>query len=226
MNWLDLAGTLVGFLLTVSIFSYFLGDNWLFRLAVHLFVGVSAGLVVVVVWYHLLWPKLIQPFISGEVNKQLFMLVVILSSMLLLMKIIPRLSFLSSPVVAVLVGVGAAVAIGGSLIGTIFVLVGSLVNSFDFVRTGVINGDSILKLMNAVILLVGTISTLLYFQSYFRSRSHPKNLLETTASIGKIFLILTFGALFALVLSAALAALLERLDFFIGLANQLLNGGG
>ena len=45
---LDLIVGVVAFLFTLMIFSYLIGDNPLFRVAVYIFVGVSAGYVAAV----------------------------------------------------------------------------------------------------------------------------------------------------------------------------------
>ena len=50
----DLAGLIVGILLTLFIYSYLIGDNPLYRISVHLLVGVSAAYAVVVVVQQLL----------------------------------------------------------------------------------------------------------------------------------------------------------------------------
>ena len=41
------------------VFSYLIGDNPLFRIAVYLFIGVSSGYAATVVWHHVLVPKLL-----------------------------------------------------------------------------------------------------------------------------------------------------------------------
>lgn len=76
-----------------------------------------------------------------------------------------------------------------------------------------------LQLVEAVFLLLGTVSTLAYFQFGARKRAdqaprrHPA--IDALAQIGQVFIAITLGALFAGVFSAALAALIERLDFII-----------
>ena len=39
LSLLDLVGAILGFVLTIFVFSYIVGDNVLFRIAAHLFVG-------------------------------------------------------------------------------------------------------------------------------------------------------------------------------------------
>ena len=53
--------TLVGFVLTLMVFSYIFGDNFLFRLASYLFVGVSGGYVGALVIDQVIFPRLIYP---------------------------------------------------------------------------------------------------------------------------------------------------------------------
>ena len=43
MDLADWIGALFGFILTLVVFSYLIGDNPVFRLTLHLFIGVSAG---------------------------------------------------------------------------------------------------------------------------------------------------------------------------------------
>lgn len=62
---LDLIMASVSFLFTLMVLSYLMGDNPLFRLAIHIFIGVSAGYAAAVAWHQVLSPKLIQPLLSG-----------------------------------------------------------------------------------------------------------------------------------------------------------------
>ena len=46
---IEVISAVVGFFLTVMIFSYLIGDNPLFRIAVYLFVGVASGYAAAVI---------------------------------------------------------------------------------------------------------------------------------------------------------------------------------
>ncbi|MBN2550324.1 MAG: hypothetical protein JXB15_14265 [Anaerolineales bacterium] len=215
----ELAGALLGFLLTLSVFSYLLGDNFLFRLAIHIFIGVSAGFAAVVVWYNVIWPQLIAPMISGSQPDRLLLLVPLILSLLLLAKASPRLSALGTPALAYLVGVGAAVAVGGALFGTIFPQVSASINQFDMEAARQSSAGTGLFLVNGILSLVGTLATLVYFQFGSRpaqGRSQPgPSWLESIALIGRGFIAITFGTLFAGAIAAAMVALIERWDFMI-----------
>jgi hypothetical protein len=127
----DLLGGFVGLWLTLLVFSYLLGDNFLFRIAIHIFIGVAAGFSAVVAFYNVILPQLILPLLSGGQGERLLLLVPLILSILLLAKVSPRLSRWGNVSMAYLVGVGAAVAIGGALMGTLFPQVRATINLFD-----------------------------------------------------------------------------------------------
>lgn len=58
-------GVLVGFVLSLMIFSFVLRDNWLVRLAQYVLVGVSLGYAAVMAWQSVLWPRLFGPLTAG-----------------------------------------------------------------------------------------------------------------------------------------------------------------
>jgi hypothetical protein len=212
----DIIWTIVAFFLTLLVFSYILGDNPLFRIASYLFVGVSAGYVAVLIFYQILLPRIVIPLITASLGEKLLVLIPTLLSLLLIFKLFPRLSFLGNPSMAYLVGIGAAVAIGGAITGTIFGQVQGAVEVFN-IAPGTSFGDLTGQILGGGILLVGTVSSLAYFQ-FTGSRKAGQEVkrpawMEFIARIGQAFIAITLGALFAGVLAASLAALIERLDF-------------
>ena len=66
MTLIDMSGVLLGFVFTLFIFSYILGDNPLFQFAIHVFIGVAAGYVTVVTLFNVILPQLVFPFLSGN----------------------------------------------------------------------------------------------------------------------------------------------------------------
>jgi hypothetical protein len=217
----DLLGAFVGFVLTLLVFSYVFGDNVLFRIAIHLFIGVASGYAVAIAMNNIVFPQLVSPLLSGSLQERLIVLLPLGFSLLLLAKISPRLSRLGTPVMAYLVGVGAAVAIGGAVFGTLFPQALAAMNMFgaqSLLRDGSAMGG-LTRFGNASIMLVGTLSTLAYFhfgaQSKTGVRADRPLWLQVIAWIGQLFVAVTFGALFAGVYTAALMALIERLNFFL-----------
>lgn len=207
---LNLVTGILSFCFTLMVLSYLIGDNPLFRVAVYIFVGVSAGYAAAVAWQHVLLPKLIEPLLFGTTQQRLLLLVPLILGILLLAKLSPRTARLGNPAMAFLVGTGAAVAILGALFGTILPQTAASINLFG---TGA-GGSSFERLLEGLIFLVGTISTLVYFQySSKASSSSPTRSKFVTGLgwVGKIFIAITFGVLFAGVFAAALTALIERL---------------
>ena len=62
---IEFLAAVVSFLLTLMVFSYLVGDNPAFKIAVYIFVGVTAGYVAAVAWWQVLLPDLIRPLMTG-----------------------------------------------------------------------------------------------------------------------------------------------------------------
>lgn len=207
-DWGNLAepiGTIVGLVLTLMVFSYIFGDNVLFRLATHIFVGVAAGYAAVLVVYNIIFPMLANP--GNELVRLGPPLVL---GAWLLTKTSPRLSRLGNPVVAFLVGAGSAAAISGALLGTIYPLVDQ--------STREISGRDVTYIvLYGGFILVGTIATLVYF--HYGAHPTPSGATKRDAPIefiswfGEKFIIITLGAIFAGVFLAALTVFIERIQF-------------
>jgi hypothetical protein len=218
---IDLISALLGLTLTLMVFSYLIGDNPLFRIAVYLFIGVASGYAASVVWYYVLVPKLFQPLTS--LNPLSF--VPLLFGISLLAKFSPRIAWIGNFAMAVLVGVGAAAAVGGALLGTLLPQAQAAIDEFDVLSAG--SGLEVAsRLFEGAIMLGGTVFTLASFH-FSASRSTdgaPKRLaiIEGIAWIGRIFIAITLGVLFAGVYMSALTAMIERLSFVINFIRQLI----
>ncbi len=209
MSLLDVIGALLGFVLTLSVFSYIAGDNVIFRIAAHLFVGVTAGYVAIVVIQNVILPQMIFPFLEDNRGTKLFAILFLILGALMLTKISPRLNKLGNIAVAYLVGVGAAAAIGGAVLGTIYPQAAASMNVFHDLKNP----------LNAFFILAGTLTTLLYFHFGIRRKdaedqsSQRSQWLEAIGGTGQVFIAITFGALFSGVYLAAITALIERVSY-------------
>ncbi len=210
----DLIAGAIAFLFTVMVLSYLIGDNPLFRFAIYVFVGISAGYVAVVAWWQVIWPDLIMPLMNGAPTEKALLAVPLLLSGLLLMKAWPPLTRLGRPSMGLLVGTGAAVAIGGAVTGTLLPQVSATIDAFSHAK--LVSFD---VFVNAAIILVGVIATLVYF--HFGARPAADGTLrrfrpvELTAYAGSIFVAIALGVLFAGIYAAALTAMIQRL-YFLG----------
>jgi hypothetical protein len=220
---LDLITGAVGFLFTLLIFSYLIGDNPLFRIAVYAFVGVSSGYIAAVIFQQIIVVRLFQPFavamISGSMLDKGLTLVPVLFSLLIFMKISPRLAGLGRVAMAFLVGVAAAVTIAGALTGTLLPQVMGAINTFDLNAAVARNIQPYEVIGSGAITLAGTVFTLIYFHFGARPKADGSmqrlGIIEIFAWLGRIFIGITLGAIFAGVYAAALTALIERIASLI-----------
>lgn len=225
----DLISGVLGFLFTILILSYLIGDNPFFRVAVYIFVGVASGYVAAVIWWQVivprLWTPLLPAVLTGSLADKLFILAPLLGAGFILMKISPRLSGIARITMAFLVGVGAAVIIAGALIGTILPQIEATIDFFDPQIAAARNIGLAEVLANGTIILVGTVTTLLYF--HFGARPKPDGtmrrfwLIDVIAWAGRIFIGITLGVIFAGVYAAALTALIERIASLIHFLGNL-----
>ncbi|MCI0552710.1 MAG: hypothetical protein L0287_17300 [Anaerolineae bacterium] len=214
---LELISALVGLILTLMIFSYLIGDSPLFRVAVYIFIGVASGYAAIVVCYQVLLPKLsLLPL--NEPATMMFGLIPFFLGVTLLTKTIPRISWIGNFAMAVLVGVGAAAAVGGALLGTLIPQARAAMEAFDF-SSAASGADAFLGLVEGIVMLAGTTFTLASF--HFSASRAPdgtakrNRILEIIAWVGRIFIAITFGVLFAGVYMSALTAMIERLSSII-----------
>ena len=214
LSLLDLSGVIVGFILTIMVLSYLFGDNPLFRFSVHVFIGVSAGYIVIITLSNIILPQMVFPIINGTSTVLTYLMWI--GAFFLVFKTIPGLSRLGNGVMAYLVGVGVAAAIGGAVLGTIFPQSMGVINLFG--RTGNVTNHW-LHWLNSAIIFFATLTTLLYFQFHVSKRDdHPLadwlKRLGVVRVIGQVFIAITFGVLFVGVYIASISALLNGLFLF------------
>ena len=207
---LDILAGWVGLVLTLLIFSYLLADNFLYRLAVYLFVGVAAGYAAVVAVEGVLLPWLNSTLLAGgEASTGQIVLgaIPLLIGLLLLIKAYPPLARVGNLGMAFLIGIGTAVALVGTISGTLLPLIGA---------TGSALGED---LINGLVIILGTITSLLYFQFLVvrRPDGEPEQPwpLRLAGTIGQVFLIVTFAALYAGAIISSLTIFSERLAFLL-----------
>jgi hypothetical protein len=210
---IELIGGIVGMVLTLLILSYlFFGDNPLYRLALYILIGGTVGYALAVATVTVLLPEL---FALNEGNAVELALPVILG-ILLLFKAFPRLATVGNFSTAFLVGVGAAVAIVGALLGTIFPQATA--------AGSILEWQSPLEAMVGIVVALGTALSLVAFTFTVRrpqqgpqAQSIVTTLLNIASRLGRIFLIAAFGATFA-------GALIASFSIFIGRINILVDG--
>ena len=102
--------------LTLCIYSFLYKDNPLFKLGEHLYVGVSIGYSIVLVWYtvfvRLLWEPLMKDMAERPTALGTYeLLIPALLGLLILTQFFPKVSWLSRIAFGFIVGFGSGVAI-------------------------------------------------------------------------------------------------------------------
>ncbi len=209
-------GLWAGFVLTLMVFSYLLGDNFLYRLAVYVFVGLAAGFVTIVTLESVILPWLNATMFSSDGGLGgivIGALPLLLAGLLLLKTLSPRLGRLGSIALAFVIGVGAAVAVTGAIFGTLLPLAAATAAP----RPAAVPHGGI---VNTLLIFAGVACTLVYFQ--YLSRRSPltgrvrRNLLVRSMSVvGEGVLVITLGALYGGAILASLTIFTERIGFLL-----------
>jgi hypothetical protein len=202
-------GLWIGFVFTLMIFSYVLGDNILYRLAIYVFVGLSAGYITIVTVESVILPWVRGTLLAPETGLGGIIIGIIpfILGLLLLLKTTPRLGRVGNIAIAFIIGVGTAVALVGAITGTLLPLASSTGSS---VRVDVLNG---------FLIFLGVASTLIYFQ--YLARRKPNGdirrslLVRVFGGVGQAFIVVTLGAIYAGAILTSLTIFSERIGFIL-----------
>jgi hypothetical protein len=213
---IDSIFTGISFILTLMVFSYVLGDipvmRNFYRVAVYIFVGMTAAFTLIVTYEGVLLPyiqEIQQPTSSTNTADTVIFITALLFGLLLILKPIRRLTWLTNSVFAVVIVVGASVAIIGAISGTLFPLV----------RTSTTIASTTTGLLSTGVIFLGTITSLLYFhyQTKIGDDGEIKQggLIHGLGTIGKVFIVITLGAIYAATMLTSLTILTERIGFLL-----------
>ncbi|HXX74661.1 MAG TPA: hypothetical protein VEI50_06000 [Nitrospiraceae bacterium] len=203
--------------LTLFILSFLYRDNPLFKLAEHLYVGVSVGYTIVKAYDTVLVHLILKPiFEQGEIA----LLIPVAIGSLMLTRYAPKASWLSRYAFAFIVGVGSGLAIPRVISSYILKQIEDTVRPLMMLVPGegltftwnVLNPASGL---NTIIILLGVSSVLFYF---FFSVEHTGPG-KAVARTGILFLMIAFGAAFGYTVMARMSLLIGRLTDLIEFSN-------
>lgn len=212
----------LGLVFTLLILSYIVGDNPAFRLAIHAFIGIAAGYVMAIVLQQVIVSKMVLPLVTGPDLDRLVAGMAVFLGLWLLAKIVPRTEWVARPVVALLVGTGAAAAVAGAMLGTIYP---QTMASINLGSIDVSSPDLLAQIFRGGVILLGTVATLAYFQFTLFGKNAAAGkrgrLMNIISLVGQVFIAITLGALFAGAYSAALTALIDRVQSNVAFINTL-----
>jgi hypothetical protein len=197
-------GVWVAAALTLFIFSFLYKDNPLYKFAEHLFVGVSAGYVVVQQFWQVLWPNLIAPAATAGTPDRWKFFVGGLFCVLLFTRLFPAIAWTSRYTIAMLIGTFAGLKVTGfaqaEVVEQVRATMVPLWSAADL-------GGS----FNNLVLVVGVITTLVFF---FFSKEH-KGALGATARMGIWYLMISFGAAYGFTVMSRISLLIGRSQFLL-----------
>ncbi|MCX7590520.1 MAG: hypothetical protein N2255_02720 [Kiritimatiellae bacterium] len=216
-DWSTLS-IMVGAAITIALYSQLYSDNALFRMAEHMFVGTSVGYGLVMAWY-LAWVSMIlnrkaaidqhlgfwQAIREGAKVQQLGIWSLIIPGILGLMvygRLTRRYGWISRIPFAMMIGFGVGYAIPTTISANLLTQLKPMMVDLLHGPTGGVH-------WNGIIILVGVLSTLVYF---FFSAEH-KGIIRGISRTGVLFLMVAFGASFGYTVMARLSLLIGRIDF-------------
>jgi hypothetical protein len=195
-------GTWLAGFLTLAILSFLYRDNPFYKLAEHVYVGVSAGYWLIYVAFFDVKPMLWDTFVTETGLEKWIILIPGALGVIMLSRWFPKTAWLSRWPIAFTVGVGAGLGIIANIQGYVVPQVQATllpVTGFNLVS------------LNNLILVVGVITTILYF--YF-SKPH-RGILGGAARVGVVFIMISFGASFGYTLMARISLLIGRIYFLL-----------
>jgi len=204
----QLIAHIIAALLTVMVLSRIFGDNPFFRVAQYLFVGVSLGLAFVVAYQEVLSRAVRSAANNPSINMLAFYAVPLALGVLLLPRITTdqRYSWLANIPLSLVFGVGAALAAGGAMIGTLMPQIRASAQPA---------GQNISQIVGVAVLAIGTVAVLCRFYFTANPKSPAGQLAQRAAVLGHWVLMIAFGFFFASAVQTYMAALSERVRFLV-----------
>lgn len=213
-------------ILTLAILSFLYDDNAFYRTAEHLFIGVANGYSIVLSWYNVVIPHMIDPLVGAfrttreqgfttafftfdELNvlnpyndNNFFIIIPMMVGSLYITRFIPKISWMIRIPIGITMGYYTAIAIPASFKASIVrQLEASILTRADFSSWSV--------LIYGLFIFVTTVATLVYF---FFSAEH-KGFLKPVSNIGILAVMVGFGASFGLTVMARISLAIGRFVF-------------
>jgi hypothetical protein len=185
---------------TLALFSFLYKDNPVYKVAEHIFAGLTAGYQVGLIWETVIIQKLWDPMLGGS----WWLFIPGILGILMFSRFVPKYSWLSRTPLAVVFGVTAGVFLTTQLHGLVLPQMQSTMITLT-------SSDGFADSLLALVVVAGVISTLIYF--YF-SHEHT-GALGVTAKVGIWFIMLAFGAHFGYTVMGRVSLLIGRVQFLV-----------
>ena len=198
---------------TLALFSFLYKDNPFYKLAEHIFAGLSAGYYVGLIWNSVMIQQMFEPMMA---NGKWYLFIPGILGLMMFSRFFKGFHWISRFSLAFVMGNTAGIFLISELHGKVLPQVQSTMLSINPSQGF---GATLLSL----IIIAGVVSTLIYF--YF-SKEH-KGLLGGVARTGIWFIMISFGAHFGYTVMARVSLLIGRVQFLIndwlGSFNQIFS---
>lgn len=206
----SVVGIWLAALATLALFSFLYKDNPFYRVAEHVFAGLSAGYYVGLIWNSVILQQLVDPLsqhwqaismgASDGINhpvKIIFLIIAGLLGVLMFGRFFPRMSWLSRYPLAFVMGNTAGITLMSELHGKVLP---QMAATFTDLATPL-----------GLVIFFGVVTTLIYF--YF-SKEH-KGVLGVGARVGIWFIMISFGAHFGYTVMGRISLLIGQVQFLL-----------
>ena len=209
----ELVGIWVAALLTLAVYSFLYADTPLYKIAEHLFVGISAAYGAVILYYNGFLPKvyepLKQPLATPEGGLPNYLVIIpVLLGLMIFGRFFRGYQWTARWPIAFVVGFGAGAAIPVTFQANILKQTHGTIEPF---MPAVYSAFPWPDQLGAWVLALGVVTTLAYF--YF-SAPH-QGWLGKCSKLGLWFLMVAFGAAFGNTVMARVALLIGRVQFLL-----------
>jgi hypothetical protein len=210
----EVIGVWIGAILTLGIFSFLYKDNPFYKFSEALFVGISAGYWFVVTFWQYFVPKFwdnlalaySELLTKGRVDYHWIYLLGGFFGVLMLLRLVPKIGWLSRWSLAFIVGTTAGLQF------TRYLESNGIRQVVGTIKPLLVSGNMNATIGN-IIIVVGTFCGLIYF---FFSKEH-KGAFGGAARVGIWFIMITFGAFFGYTVMSRMSLLIGRMDYLFGI---------
>ena len=218
MSGIEIAGAWLSIFLTLCVLSFLYDDNPVYKLAEHLFLGVSIGYGVIEIYFGVFKPNLLDKLMNDELGmfQRSLSIVPLILIIMLFSKLVPKYSWLARIPIAFIVAAYAGVKLTGELNANLMTQVAQSIPDlgavwaehgfWDWSADGA-------GVFSSLFLLLGLSACLLHF--YF---SAPQNkAMQQISRFGVLTLMLSFGASFGYTVMGRISLAIGRAQEMLGL---------
>ena len=188
--------------LTICIYSFLYKDNPLYKIAEHIYVGLSTGYLLAIMWFDAITPFLINPLKEGKYG----VIIPGLLGLLLFTRFFPKYAWISRFTLAFIIGAAAGISAPNQVHGYLLRHCQATIEVFNGLKT-----VSFWQVIDNIIILAGVISVLIYF---FFSVAYNR-VIKGISYLGIVFLMVFFGAAFGYTVMGRISLLIGRVRFLL-----------